>query len=599
MIRRVISRTACQHESASTLVVALHGCSWMPSRRITQMASVVDAIRQKIPDADVIAPLLPIEFWSLEDADDVAAAIVTVIDDAWATRERKGRPYSRVLLVGFSFGSVLIRQVYCRAAGARPDATLTPEPFSPWVPYVDRMVLLAGLNRGWTTDSPVTRLQSWANAIGTAIGHLLPRKPTLFAIRRGAPFLTRTRLQWHALERGGRVPRLTVQLLGTRDDIVSPTDNIDLATGRGFLYLEVAESSHFDVIEMPPTTDVGRVRRQRFLLALAGTDGELRAEAVDGPDLLNLLPIEADPTGVALFKAERGRKPTDVVFVVHGIRDKGYWTRKVSRVVTAMGRDSGKDVLAIAPTYGYFAMLPFILPWTRRAKIEWLLDMYVNARCWHPDARVSYVGHSNGTFIMAGAVEACSAVRFHEVVFAGSVVRSTFDWSPYVSRGQVRRVLNYVATADWVVAFFPRLIQRLGLQPDLGGAGYDGFDRRSAGVTDVKYVAGRHSAALAEGHWPAIACFVLGGPPPCSEVDEREGSAAMTFVTGLTVWVVIAAFVAVPTYLFLLALGVPAWTAVQPLVGWKEWAQRTAQPWVWTIGLTVWWQTIWSIATRL
>lgn len=461
------------------------------------------------------------------------------------------------------------------------------------------MVLLAGLNRGWTTDSPVTRLESWANAIGTGIGHLLPRKPTLFAIRRGAPFLTRTRLQWHALERVGRAPRLTVQLLGTRDDIVSPADNIDLATGRGFLYVEVGDSSHFDVIDMQTTTVVGQLRRERFLLSLVGTDEALKSVAVDGNDLLTLLPIDADPTGVALFKSHRGRTPTDVVFVVHGIRDKGYWTRKVSRVVTAMGRDDGGDVLAIAPTYGYFAMLPFILPWTRRAKVEWLLDMYVNVRCWHPDARMSYVGHSNGTFILAGAVKACSAVRFHEVVFAGSVVRSTFDWSTYIARGQVRRVLNYVATADLVVAFFPRLIQRLRLQPDLGGAGYDGFEKGHAAVTDVKYVAGRHSAALAEVHWPDIGRFVLGGPPPRSEVKEREGLGAMASVVGFALWIGIAAVVVIPTYLFLVALGVPAWTWIPPLVSWQESAQHAAPPWVWTIGLTVWWQTVWAIATRL
>jgi hypothetical protein len=58
------------------------------------------------------------------------------------------------------------------------------------------------------------------------------------------------------------------------------------------------------------------------------------------------------------------------------------------------------------------------------------------------------------------------------------VVRRQYDWDRYIARGQVQEVANYVATADWVVAFFPKALQTLGIQ-DLGSAGHDGF--RSAG----------------------------------------------------------------------------------------------------------------------
>ena len=50
-----------------------------------------------------------------------------------------------------------------------------------------------------------------------------------------------------------------------------------------------------------------------------------------------------------------------------GIRAKGHWTRKIARVVVSNGRAQGRNVVAVAPTYGCFAMLPFLLPWTRRA----------------------------------------------------------------------------------------------------------------------------------------------------------------------------------------------------------------------------------------
>jgi hypothetical protein len=43
---------------------------------------------------------------------------------------------------------------------------------------------------------------------------------------------------------------VTVQLLGTIDDLVSPDDNIDLVSGKDFVYLEVPESGHRNVIDM-------------------------------------------------------------------------------------------------------------------------------------------------------------------------------------------------------------------------------------------------------------------------------------------------------------------------------------------------------------
>lgn len=417
-----------------TLVVVLHGCTRLPSSwlppwrdswwRRSQIWDVLSAIHEVLPTADIAAPTMPIEYWSFQDPNRVVDEVLDAIDEAWQARAECPVGYSRVILVGFSFGSVLLRQVYCRAAGATTDAMLDEHNARPWVTRVERMVLLAGVNRGWTTDSPVSRIRSIGYGAGVALGYLVPGEPCLFAIRRGAPFLTGTRLQWHALDEIGRTPPVTVQLLGTRDDIVSPADNIDLATGGRFLYLEVPSSGHFDLVAMSTRSEEGQARRQVFQAALTRSPDVLQENqrAVTGADLLGHLPLDADPTGVALFRVERGRTVDDIVFIIHGIRDKGYWTAKVARAITSHGSSLRRDVLAIAPTYGYFPLLPFLLPWTRRAKIEWLLDMYVNARCSHPKARVSYVGHSNGTFLLAGAVERCPSVRFHDVVFAGTVV---------------------------------------------------------------------------------------------------------------------------------------------------------------------------------
>jgi hypothetical protein len=169
---------------------------------------------------------------------------------------------------------------------------------------------------------------------------------------------------------------------------------------------------------------------------------------------------------------------TDVIFVIHGIRDAGYWTHKIARRVREKGKRLGRVVATETSSYGYFPMLRFFLPGERRIKTQWLMDQYVEACALYPNARFSFVGHSNGTYLLASALRDYRCCRFNRVLFAGSVVRRQYDWDRYIARGQVQEVANYVATADWVVAFFPKALQTLGIQ-DLGSAGHDGF--RSAG----------------------------------------------------------------------------------------------------------------------
>jgi len=231
-----------------------------------------------------------------------------------------------------------------------------------------------------------------------------------------------------------------------------------------------------------------------------------------------VLPADAPP-------ASECANVTDVVFVVHGIRDKGYWTHKVARRVKALGRNHGRVFETEASSYGYFPMLPFLLPWRRRAKVEWLMDQYAEAKATYPNAEFSFVGHSNGTYLLAKALQEYPSCRFKRVVFAGSVVRRKYDWSALIRSGQVEAILNYVATADWVVAFFPKALQIL--RPvDLGSAGHDGFDQTDGErIRELHFVRGGHAAALTEENWDAIAKFIVLGEPvrePKRIFDQKQ-----------------------------------------------------------------------------
>lgn len=76
----------------------------------------------------------------------------------------------------------------------------------------------------------------------------------------------------------------------------------------------------------------------------------------------------------------------------------------------------------------------------------------------------------------------------------------------------MKAVLNLVATADWVVAWFPKGIQQLGFwSSELGSLGHDGFRDKGDGMYEIKYIRGGHSAAITEDMWDMVADFVLRG----------------------------------------------------------------------------------------
>jgi pimeloyl-ACP methyl ester carboxylesterase len=517
-------------DNSSDLVVLLHA--------YTKSAGDLDWVRRQIAKqgpyrgADVIAPTLPFGLLSMARPEDVLVDVLAQIDNAWTKRSDAGKPYRRILLVGHSMGALFLRKLYVIACGENTQAPFEKrlkalllqrnlqgvDKPRQWAGEVDRIILLAGMNRGWTISHHMSLLRALTMKIGVAAGQVLSwvrgRPPIIFSIRRGAPFITQLRLQWLAMRQArgdkGVGDALTVQLLGTIDDLVAPEDNIDLVTGREFVYLDVPASGHENIVQMDDT-DAGRARVAVLQAAVSASPEQLERQQV--------LPADS------IFQPEPDI--TDVVFVIHGIRDQGYWTHKIARRVIAQGRDKRRRVRSVTSSYGYFPMLSFLRPGARQQKVEWLMDQYTEARARYPRATFTYVGHSHGTYLAAKALHDYPAARFQRIVFAGSVVNRDYHWHDFIP-SQTDGVLNFVASADWVVAFFPNAFQRLQIQ-DLGSAGHDGFSEarrlpelieptRSAGgagegtggPVTARFLVGGHGAALQEKLWDAIAGYVLG-----------------------------------------------------------------------------------------
>jgi pimeloyl-ACP methyl ester carboxylesterase len=532
----VLTDTRVQPGASDTtaLVVLLHGYTLGRD----SLVDVENATRlvPGLQAADILRPGLPLETFSMTSSSRITAELLSAIDAAWRQRSDAGRPYETVVFIGHSAGALFARKLYAAACGENTSVPFEPELKDalaslnaedlehprPWAKEVDRIILLAGMNRGWAISHHMSLTRAAAMQIGVGIGHVLSavtgEQPVIFSVRRGSPFITELRLQWLEMRKqvdnelidGERVGDASVvQLLGTIDDLVSPDDNVDLVSGGDFVYREVPQSGHANVIEMDDS-EAGRARRDALLAAFNDVREDEGAPGLIG----SLLSKQMDVT--------------DVVFVIHGIRDEGHWTRKIASRVQRALKDKGRVVATETSSYGYFPMLSFLKPGARQQKVEWLMDRYTEAMARYPRVeRFHYVGHSNGTYLLAKALEDYPAVRFDQVVFAGSVVRRTYPWRNVIPH-RVKAVANFVSTGDWVVAWFPKTLQTLHMQ-DLGSAGHDGFDaayEAPALVAQPKqFIVGGHGAAIQESMWDLIADFIATGKlqePPAALQSTRQ-----------------------------------------------------------------------------
>jgi hypothetical protein len=143
-------------------------------------------------------------------------------------------------------------------------------------------------------------------------------------------------------------------------------------------------------------------------------------------------------------------------------------------------------VKIFAPLYRRLALLPFLLYWDRQEYVRWFMDEFTQAKARSPCAKVvDFVGHSNGTYILASALQQYSELEVINVFFAGSVLPMQYGWKSAIGDHRLTgEVWNVCANLDWVVAIFPQLFQQISdfrkinpSQPgllDIGSAGFRG-----------------------------------------------------------------------------------------------------------------------------
>jgi pimeloyl-ACP methyl ester carboxylesterase len=560
----------------------------------------VKSLEAELHDTEIWAPDLDLGMFSMRSPESLSDELFEKID-----RKVAANPSIKsIVILGYSTGSLLARRVFCRAHGADTAGNICSKRVAPWAQQIDRLVMLAAITRGWELSSAspalvrfLAPILQWVTLAVGWIKKITGRaewssSPLIWQMRRGSSFVVSSRIQYiNVLESllthraptldGDEEPRQngknnrasplrvdglpsTVFLLGSMDEYVSPADCTELGPRIEFAFIELPGSNHLEATQISGDGARAKERRARLTAAIASDFSSLKGEswtvpAVDIDDYLDPMDIAVrtggqathgrDLSTLAPVRVLRARDSasdavvvTHAVMIVHGIRDNGFWTKRVAREIKTLARTQRIEVRAPTPSYGYFSMRDFICG--REHATRWFLERYADVKSHFPCAKISFVGHSNGTYIAARALELCPAVKFENIVFAGSVVRRDFRWARFPKR--VRAILNYVGSGDGVVAFLPAVFEFLHLRwLDVGGAGAFGFKEAeplpaiskplidpptdnisfsddNTTLSEFRFVAGGHGAAIAEEFWPEIAQFVLLGTTPKRQPVKRK-----------------------------------------------------------------------------
>lgn len=465
----------------------------------------------------------------------IAQEINTKVQSIWEKKQ-----YQRVVLVGNSMGAPLARSALLYSQGAADER---PESATAWSASVQRLVLLAGMNRGWDLSGEKPSDMRWYTyylySVAAWFGNLTHSGQLMLQMQSGAPFIANLRLEWMRWARTAAGAKLeTVQLLGDIDEIVSADDNADMRVsgqGTNFVWLKVRGTGHADITNISQSEEnLGQYRLNKII------------SAVD-------LPIDVLRTRSEELPYTTDASVTHLVFVMHGIRDLGEWSSRIEtklqeRIATLPTNGSTKEKLAIASVrYGYFGMGQFLLRRDRQKYVRWFMDQYTEtlARYSNPALKIDFIGHSNGTYLLGGALENYRSMKIRRVVLGGSVLPKDFRWKPVFERKQVDFVRNYVADDDWVVALFPRFFEPVPMRwlgNDIGSAGFNGFDEGSdrpgrLAVENVKFIQGQHDAFLDQLD-PIVDFLVpLAGaqaPGPAAVGQKRERGSP--FLAGVSKW---------------------------------------------------------------
>jgi len=137
-------------------------------------------------------------------------------------------------------------------------------------------------------------------------------------------------------------------------------------------------------------------------------------------------------------------KVSDVVILIHGIRDYGKWVQTADTVL------SSDHIVVTMPKYGRYSVGDFLKPWkSKRRPMERIHREFMDVDTQYPNAKISVIAHSFGTYLFTRVLQRYRNIRVWRVVLCGSVLPQSFDWAKIA--GQIGSADNIQQKRDFIV----------------------------------------------------------------------------------------------------------------------------------------------------
>ncbi len=131
-------------------VLILHGYTI----KVSKYKSFIDSVQKTFPNAKVSVPKLPLSTFSCAEPAEITTIALAEVDEFWDSLTEEEKSDAKIILVGHSTGALFARKAFLVACGAightLPQTEQIEHEPKPWVSRVDRVILLAGINLGWT-----------------------------------------------------------------------------------------------------------------------------------------------------------------------------------------------------------------------------------------------------------------------------------------------------------------------------------------------------------------------------------------------------------------------------------------------------------------
>ncbi len=178
-----------------------------------------------------------------------------------------------------------------------------------------------------------------------------------------------------------------------------------------------------------------------------------------------------------------------LVVLLHGIRSTAIWQERIrSRL-----KIEAPNLEVIPMGYGRYPLLKFLgLRGTRDEPINRIRNQLRYLTKNNPDAEISVLAHSFGTYIMSEILKADDEIRINRLLVCGSIIRENYEWENPISHGRITgAITNDFGTRD----YWPLIASKLPL--GYGASGFYGF--RHVAVKDNCHNCG-HSDFFTDEH---------------------------------------------------------------------------------------------------